>query len=563
MSSATNNRGGGLEEAFRHRLQDAEASPSAELWERIDHSLTLQESNQYKRGMLFYRQLAAACIALLLLGGGFAAYYFGGQEKAAPVAQVKPAAESSYAAVVPSGAPVAEGEAFIQEEVSVDELIAQAMQQAVQPQRIYTPEREQNREARATRQQDTAGTLAAAEQPGIANSGAWRIMPGARYSLSSAQKKSVSINGVGVDGGDVRQLFENMRRGIVSDFAAGGKHTSGGSNSMAFSNSSSSPADFKTLSEMVMGRMKQLEAEQEANKQLYKQEKAPLPGQTEANKSSSASGRWSLGMAYAPSYFEQNIGMPSQMMMGAASSFSSFAPPIAMQQSARMVEEAREEHEQEVEPGFSFGVEAKAGFKVGRKWKLLAGLGFTQNTARSKSSYVIEQFWRKPGSKQAESPGATTIFVPSLSSNFASDSLSVTKTDEFNVLYRYRHLTVPLGLQYAGKISKDWFWYASGGVAANILLQTTVLASSAEVQDTNYGPGDDSSPFRKLQWSGNVTAGVGKQLTDQVSVTLGPEYRGYFDTMLSSPEKAYAPQGKPYTLGINLALNYDLGHGRK
>jgi hypothetical protein len=216
-----------------------------------------------------------------------------------------------------------------------------------------------------------------------------------------------------------------------------------------------------------------------------------------------------------------------------------------------------------VEPGFSFGIEAKAGFKLGRKWKLLSGLGFTQNTARSKSSYVIQQFWRKPGTEKTESPGATTIFVPSLSSNFASDSLSVARTEEFNVLYRYRHLTVPVGVQYEGNLGKDWFWFAGGGVAANILLQTSILASSAEVRDTDYELSDDNSPFRKLQWSGNVTAGVGKRLSNNLSIAIGPEYRGYFDTMLSSPEKAQAPQGKPYTMGINMALNYDLGPGRR
>lgn len=118
-------------------------------------------------------------------------------------------------------------------------------------------------------------------------------------------------------------------------------------------------------------------------------------------------------------------------------------------------------------------------------------------------------------------------------------------------------------MQYEGQLSKDWFWFAGGGVAANILLQTSILASASDVNDIDYGVSDDNSPFRKLQWSGNVTAGLGKRLSNNLSVTIGPEFRGYFDTLLSSPEKAHAPQGKPYTMGLNMAVNYDLGPGRR
>ncbi len=552
-------------------MQDAEASPSADLWARIDHSLTVQENGQYKRDVLFYRQLAAACIALLLVAGGFAAYYFGGPA-AIPMANVQQP-ESSVATVA------AANEATPKEEPSItDEAIAAAMQKAVQPleleptaskpdqQRVAVAAKAAKAAAPAATRVATAQLNNAAEPAATATTvspdpSAWHSVPAGKYTAAAAQ---------GYTGGresmNIRSMFsrlESMHRAFTERPAASSGFVSSGAPALS-STTPGATEDHSKMSELVMGRMKQLKAEQEAVQQLYRAEQKTLAaaGAASTEKESAATGRWSLGMAYAPSYFEQNIGIPTQMM-GQKNSFASFAPPTAMQQSARMMDEAREEHEEEVEPGFSFGVEAKAGFKLGKKWKLLGGLGFTQNTARSKSSYVIQQFWRKPGAEQAETPGATTIFVPSLSSNYASDSLSVAKTDEFNVLYRYRHLTVPVGVQYEGKIGKDWFWFAGGGVAANILLQTSILASSAEVRDVDYELSDDNSPFRKLQWSGNVTAGVGKRLSNNLSIAIGPEYRGYFDTMLSSPEKAQAPQGKPYTMGINMALNYDLGPGRK
>ena len=111
-------------------------------------------------------------------------------------------------------------------------------------------------------------------------------------------------------------------------------------------------------------------------------------------------------------------------------------------------------------------------------------------------------------------------------------------------------------------MGKDWFWYGGAGVAANILLQTTILASASDVSDVEYDV-NENSPFRKLQWSGNVSAGVGKRLANNISVTLGPEFRSYFTTLLAEPEHTQAPQGRPYTIGVNMAVNYELGSGKK
>ncbi len=537
-------------------MQDAEASPSADLWARIDHSLTVQENGQYKRGMLFYRQLAAACVTLLLIAGGFAAYYFGGPA-VAPVAQVEQP-NRTFAAVQPAR----------EEAAATNEAIAAAMQEpaSIEPKalasQIIARAAKAGKEpvAASIKSETTANiTAVATTTAATPDPGAWHSVPAGKYGMAPQNARG------GRESMDARSMFsrlESMSRVFTERPSGASRFVAGGAPALAGA-SHEAPEDFRTLNEIVMNRMKQLKAEQEAVQQMYKSEKKALAtAAADTEKENTSAGRWSLGMAYAPSYFEQNIGIPSQMM-GPMNSFASFAPATAMQQSARMMDEAREEHEEEVEPGFSFGIEAKAGFRLGKKWKLLSGLGFTQNTARSKSSYVIQQFWRRPGTEQAESPGATTIFVPSLSSNYASDSLSVAKTDEFNVLYRYRHLTVPVGVQYEGNLGKDWFWFAGGGVAANILLQTSILASAAEVRDTDYELNDDNSPFRKLQWSGNVTAGVGKRLSNNLSIAIGPEYRGYFDTMLSSPEKAQAPQGKPYTMGFNMALNYDIGPGRR
>ncbi|GHA69472.1 outer membrane beta-barrel protein [Pontibacter akesuensis] len=577
MSSAANNKRGRLEEEFQRRMQDAEASPSAAVWDRIDHQLTMQESSHYKSGMLFYRQLAAACVAILLLAGGLGAYYLGDASPKSPVAQLQqPTATPSMAATAPATATE-------NSEATTEETIAAAMQQAVradQPSVGAAPVSRKATGAKAAgakRAPVPAASAAQIEQAEETTASitaeSIALAPGATTGADPTiwhRKPDTRYNSF-FNGGDntaAQRLFSNFEEARKSIFGAPAANGIAAATqprtSFAGTGATAAPTnDFRKLNELAINRQKELQREQEMMVQALNDKRTGADVKVVDEKELSGDSRWTVGMAYMPSYFEQNIGIPAQGVGGI--SYDSFAAPSlsTLRQTNTYMADAREEYHEEIEPGFSFGVEVKTGFKLGKKWKLLSGLGFTQNTARSKSSYLIEQFEEKPGTNQKVSPGPTTIFLSSLNNNYAADSMSVARTSEYGVTYRYRHLTVPAGIQYEGNISKDWFWFAGGGVAANILIESAVLASNAEVRDKSYALNDDESPFRKLQWSGNVTAGLGKRLSNNISVAVGPEYRAYLNSMLANPGTTQAPQGKPYTIGLNMAVNYDLGPGNR
>lgn len=533
MSSATNNRHSSLEQEFRSRIEGAEANPPADLWARIDHQLTVQENGRYKSGMAFYRQLAAACVGILLLACGVAAYYMRNPEPEPSIA-LQQAASSTP-----------------------DKAIAQAMQQALQaqePTNTTGPDA-----AVAAAPQPTAGAAepeprqqtrlaARAPEEGL-NAKAWQSMASENQSTYFSRESALPFS-----------LRLKLPAG-ASSVASGNNRAS--APPLAFSQSAAAAsAGYRELNEMISERARTLQEAKQEPQQVLSVKKASIKslGDQEIERQS---GRWSLGMAYAPGMFEQNIGIPGQRMAGVSYNSIAGPNPAALKQADSFISDAQEEYKEEIEPGFSFGVELKTGLKLSKKWKLLAGLGFFQNTARSKSSYTIEQFWSNPRSGQKVSQGPTTILPPVLSSNFAADSMHVAKTDDFDVVYRYRYLTLPAGVQYEGNVGKDWFWYAGAGVAANVLLESAVLASRSDVREVTYEVDDSNSPFRKLQWSGSVNAGLGKRLSDNLAVTVGPEYRGYFDTMLANPDQARAPQGKPYTLGVTMAVNYDINPGRR
>ena len=572
MSSAANDKRGHLEDELQRRMHDAEASPSPDLWARIDHDLTLQENKHYKNRMVLYRQLAAACFVLFMLAGALLTYNYRTEssidEGIAAMQLPGTIGESAASEETPEDLLNEESETLADRIASLPNEKEQASSSLARAGALESKNLSSRSGAGAgkTERQSINATLANSY---TAVQNAETTAPGHRAGgeLTNATAPSSSIaEGLGsfgspeLTGGrgnaalsrfDVgRPFFQTARQAITSvplSFMNGAEKGAAGEAGRT-----------RSVVELTPTAVAENAASQKKAEELAIALNTPAAGSEKETKEGAGEGRCSLGLGYAPSYFNQNIQMPGQMM-GAISRTSLVADgPATSYNSAFSMDQARDEFEANTDPAFSYAVEAKAGFKLFNKLKLLTGIGFTQNMARTKSSYVIKQFLYKPGTNERVAMPGSTVFLPSLSNNFTTDSLSVKKTDGFYVNYRYRHITLPVGLQYEGNISKNWFWYTAGGMAANFLVQTTVMASNSEVKDVSYGYSDDS-PFRKVQFSGNVSAGVGKRISNLVSVTAGPEFRGYLNSLIAEPEKALAPQGNPYTIGINMSVNYNLG----
>ncbi|MBC5774140.1 hypothetical protein H8S95_08710 [Pontibacter sp. KCTC 32443] len=292
------------------------------------------------------------------------------------------------------------------------------------------------------------------------------------------------------------------------------------------------------------------------------------PAGSDAEKKSIADSRWNVGMNYGSSYFAQNINIPGYTITPFRVMFNpdpNMPPPppepSMSDESKENMRDARIEFQKNTQAAMSYNVDAKAGFRLGKRLKLLAGLGYSQNTSKTKTSYIVEQYIFKPRTNERIKLQPTTVFLPSLNT-FTTDSISVVKTKApFDVDYSYQMLSVPVGLQVEGNMSEKWFWFAHGGGAVNLLMQTTIKAANPEIASVTYGPTDDS-PFRKVQFSGNLGVGLGKRLSNAVSVSFGPEYRHFITSMLAK-EHAIANQDKPYTIGVNMGINYMLGQGSK
>ncbi|MBX0333510.1 PorT family protein [Pontibacter sp. HSC-14F20] len=569
MSSANNPKRNSLEDEFQRRLFDAEARPAPDLWARIDHDLTVQENQDYKKRVLFYRQLAAACFVLFALTGTLLAYYYNSslnQSGTQPGIAATPATNSTNAAITVEEAMKAY--AAQQEETAI----------------AYTPETVESEATQKvvsttgmqqTKNQVVAETSETNDGPQVGDY--FNVAPG--YSPYLGYTPMPSRSRGYVSGG-----FPGNNAGAVqgNPFASGNRYTqiiTWESVTITFGNNTQAPGQqyplrsqslaarpqsFADMSEAHQAGRQQAQQAAEAS-QVKLADQQPKAVEAATN----ASSRWSLNLAYVPSVFDQNIGLPDPLAMprsgGNMFGIAASGPSVnASKESYQNISAAREEFKESTQPALSFAVEAKAGFRLKEKLKLLTGIGYSESRSRSKSNYVVRQFWVKPRSNERYELNPSTFFVSSLNDGFSSDSVSVARTgDAFATEYKYRHLTVPVGLQYEHDINKDWFVYAAAGVAANFLLESSVTASNQQVQSVSYTADDNDSPFRNVQFSGNGSVGVGKRISPNLTLALGPEVRHYFSTLIADPDQAAAPQGKPYAIGMNMSLNYQLSSSRK
>ncbi|MCP2042532.1 outer membrane beta-barrel protein [Pontibacter sp. HSC-36F09] len=570
MSSANNHKRNTLEDEFQRRLFDAEARPAPDLWARIDHDLTVQENKDYKKRALFYRQLAAACFVLFALTGALLAYYYSGslnQPGAQPGIAAAPATKSA-------AAPATVEEAMQAYATQQEEAAAMAY--------TYTEETATTKQATNARGTNQDGRTATAKviklndgpqagdyynvSPGYSSYLGYTPMPGRSRGYVSGGFPGNAAGGAqgnlfAPHGNRYIQIitWESVTITFGNSAPATGQQFPVGSQSLA-----ARPKSFAEMSEAQQASRQQAQQSVEAaQSKLAAQQPKTVEAATKSNS------RWSLNLAYVPSVFEQNIGLPDPLSMpkNSANRFSLAAagPSVnASKESFQNISAARDEFEESTQPAYSYAVEAKAGFKLKKKLKLLTGIGYSESKSRSRSNFIVRQFWTKPRSNERYELSPTTYFTSALNDGFSSDSVSVARTgDSFDTEYKYRHLTVPVGLQYEHDINKDWFVYAAAGVAANFLLESSVTASNQEVQSVNYTADDYDSPFRNVQFSGNGSVGVGKRISSNLTLALGPEVRHYFNTLVADPDKAAAPQGKPYAIGMNMSLNYQLGNSRK
>ncbi len=276
--------------------------------------------------------------------------------------------------------------------------------------------------------------------------------------------------------------------------------------------------------------------------------------------------RWTVSGKYASHYFNQNIALAGNSSPMAGTGQSSFVPPATNASSS--FSEAMQEYDKNTMSSYSYNTSLGAAYQLNNHWALETGVAYTQNVATTNSSYVFNNSQSGRNFNNGMAPDInndksnvvsvpTTALLASLAGPVDANNTGVVKTESFDTQYRYRLIGIPVKVNYKTNGDKS-FYYVSGGLLTNFLMQAHILSASPVVPDIKYSAKTES-PFNDLQMAGTISVGKGFKITKGFSLKAGLEASKYLTSLAAHPEYLEGKHGKPYTIGIALSSSYSLG----
>ncbi|WP_026463312.1 hypothetical protein [Adhaeribacter aquaticus] len=534
-----------LEDIFRAGMEEAEVSPSDRLWSRIEQNLDSKETKLYKEKLVWYQTLVAACITLVVCAGAFLFYDYNN--------------ERSHTRNLIANQPVK-----LNTPVENNQRLPKAKTEiqsglAIAGNTTKVPVTQEGRAIKApntdleeiTKWEATTVTSTnisektKSVQPPLLNSNNDKKV------LALAEKNSFSHSAVA--------LPNNPENNIDFTGALGsGQEANKEVLSDAFLDSRPVVVESNVSSVLPekLNRVKPIMPKRATTNYLAMTEE-PEKKRTP---------RWSVISKYSPHYFNQNIALATNNSSLPASSVGFAAP--ASNAGLSSYSSAMQEFDNNTKPQYSYSAAMGAGYQLTSNWSLETGLAFTQNTASTESSYIINNNQGAAAkfnsstrlhdqNSKPEAALPTTALIASLGGQKNIASAQVVKTTSFETQYRYRLLGVPVKVTYQMSRSKS-IYYASFGFLTNLLIQTHIFSDSPRVPDLKYGPNSDS-PFRGLQMAAVASAGRGFIVTKGLSLRAGIEATQYMTSLVAQPDNLEFRQRKPYNIGFSLSSTYTLG----
>ncbi|GAB2949857.1 hypothetical protein GCM10027048_13760 [Hymenobacter coalescens] len=520
---------GNLEEMFRQKFAEAELTPRADVWDRLDHELLLRENQGYRRRLVGYRRLAAAACAVATLGvGGWLtqrtltadtpAQVAAVTNRAATEAAASRLGEAANASVSgeaqrstaaaegrPAGAGGAAADAFDLRQSS-EGVAAQspAADAAVGPGLAVGALRE-----------SFGAAPEAATQPGLVS----RALATIKQTFGMEAGQSAPVPGGAMPGG--RSLPLNGGNGSLatpgSALAAARMPAAG-----ALAAPAAAQADGIDGLQPIASRLRRAAAGSRPDSVKPALLSAPVllaaqvSSEEETDDKKELNSRWKWRGSYAAQRFVPNVSGAAGT--GMALNFASPASPLRP---------APVEEPTKLQPGLAQRGQLGVAVPLGKKhWTLLTGAelaAISGNTGRE----VTRQF------SSANSPSAA---------------------DQKFQTGRY-HLTtigVPVQVRYEGR-KQGWGVYAAVGAAVNVLLRNRT--------DVGTLSATSDAPYRRVLASARGSAGVRfSPARGNWQLNVGPEAEAGLNTLNVNPSEGWSKRTRPYAVG--LAASVEFGGGK-
>ncbi|RAK66715.1 outer membrane beta-barrel protein [Hymenobacter edaphi] len=521
---------GNLEELFRQKMAEAELTPRADVWDRLDHELLLRENQGYRRRLVGYRRAAAAAVAVATLGiGGWLTQRTLVPAPGTEVAVVDSSAATRRAARLaqaaqPSAAGTARSTAtaraaspaastarpgFSNEDASAAGAVSQpetGLLAGTTAAPTTTPV-DNLRESFGARRRVAAGR---ADQPSLIN----RAVAAIRQTFGGGAASPAGRSGSLLPASPALAPRGNAGATLLASTAPTGVRSTGVAAALAAAESEAEAMPF------IASRLRRAGLGSnvpDSLKPALLSTPVLLAAQAPAaeeqdNQKASASSHWRWRGSFGAQRFAPNVSS----VVGSGIAFSAMPTPTVAQRAPLPEEPTR------LQTGLAqrgmFGVAVPLSKK---HWTLLTG------------------------AEVAVISGRTGREVP--------QTLLNNNADEKFQTGRY-HLTtvgVPVQVRYESR-KQGWGVYAAVGAAVNVILRNrTAVGTQATTDDSSY---------RRMLATTRGSAGVRfSPASGNWQLNVGPEAEAGLTTLNANPSETWSQRTRPYALGLSASVEFGGG----
>ncbi len=552
-----------FEDEWRNAFQEAESSPRADVWARLDAHLANQETQRYKRRLIWYQRIAAAVALLLLSTGGVWYWLDKGKHHGGNVAVVTPRSQTNEPL---SSVPTKAG---TRKPAFANPLPIPSTGTKIDP--INQPNPEEAQTAALFRKQEGAeqavrldrdnlrlrnplsGNQSVGQHNGDADEQPVVNNPSNRRSGRGSVKNHRYTEPVRPE--DSQPFTQNTLVNTPLSQRENAITASTGNERTQYSMLAARPVPVKGYAIRTPVLLPQLTDVYLA--QLTEQGRGEEKNE---DKEENRTGRWQVGLAFAPSYFNPNMSLNenSAGYQAALSNVSSTA--FSADPSNNGFTQANRELESASAAGLSYQSGLRLEYALSKKFSLQGGVDYLYNrssiTTRTYVNY-LNNGAREPVYNSllnyASKVGTESVMAADGLGNSLSLAKSISQSqDAVPVQNTYEYLSVPMKLNYhlAGrKLGAS----IGTGVSADIFIKNTI-GNESEGVNTMEISSTKGTAYRNVGVSAWLSMKLQYKFTKRYSAFIEPGYRRAV-TSFTNPQ---ALQSHPYIFSIGTGLQVRL-----
>ncbi|KAA9331663.1 hypothetical protein F0P96_15635 [Hymenobacter busanensis] len=495
---------GNLEDLFRQKFADAELTPRADVWERLDHDLLVRQNEGYRRRLGVWRWAAAAACAVATLSGGAWLTQQGRSTRASS----EVAAVATLRETIAPNAATEPVERRAAAEAETTQGLASASSQPMNSGLAAGTAAEQGFAQ--------AGAEAAqASEQGVNQQRARAAMSGLGSSLAASGSQERAIAGMGRAAGtsSVAAGF-----GSRSEAAYSGADAVASLAGLRMEADLLNPVAASLRGGAGFGRPDSLKAFLHQAPPMLAFAEAPGP-QAEDDKHAPAARNWRWRGGYSASRFVPNFAVSSVSVADAG--FPAVTNSPSMSRPAKFITKTVPV----LAAGIAHRGQLGGSLQVGKRWSIVTG----GEVASIAGNTTVE-----------ENP---TNLYPN-----GTPMVAYRQPAQRAARYHFATAGVPVQARYSGQKS-GWSVYAAVGAAVNVLLRNRLEADGQEVAD--------EVSYNRLLASARGDMGV--QFASAKApwkFMIGPEAEVGLNTLNANASGTWLERTKPYSIGLAASVEF-------